>query len=74
MKKALRTIALLLLAAPSAAEDKVYPSHLMVDQEVVVSARITGIVDAIAVDRGAVVKQGQALCTLSTTPMPTSRC
>jgi membrane fusion protein (multidrug efflux system) len=64
VKKALRTIALLLLAAPSAAEDKVYPSHLMVDQEVVVSARITGIVDAIAVDRGAVVKQGQPLCTL----------
>jgi membrane fusion protein, multidrug efflux system len=64
VKKALRTFALLLVAAPSAADDKVYPSHLMVDQEVVVSARITGIVDAIAVDRGAVVKQGQPLCTL----------
>ena len=64
MKKALRTIVLLALAAPLFAEDKVYPSHLMVDQEVVVMARITGIVDTIAVDRGAVVKQGQPLCNL----------
>jgi len=64
VKKALRTIALLALAAPLFAEDKVYPSHLMVDQEVVVMARITGIVDTITVDRGAVVKQGQPLCTL----------
>jgi RND family efflux transporter MFP subunit len=65
VKNALRAIVLLLVAAPSiGAEEKVYPSHLMVDQEVVVSARITGIVDSIAVDRGAVVKQGQPLATL----------
>jgi len=65
VKNALRAIVLLLVAAPSiGAEEKVYPSHLMVDQEVVVSARITGIVDSIAVDRGAVVRQGQPLATL----------
>ena len=64
VKKALRTIALLLLAAPLFADEKVYSSHLMVDQDVVISARITGIVDSIAVDRGAVVKQGQPLATL----------
>ena len=64
MKKALRTIALLIAAAPLLADEKVYTSHLMVDQEVVISARITGIVDSIAVDRGAFVKQGQPLATL----------
>ena len=36
----------------------------MVDQDVVVSARITGIVESIAVDRGAAVTQGQVLATL----------
>ena len=36
----------------------------MVDQEVVVSARITGIIESVAVDRGAAVKQGQVLATL----------
>ena len=36
----------------------------MVDQEVMVSARITGIVETIAVDRGSVVTQGQILATL----------
>jgi len=67
VKKAFRTFVLLLVAAPSfGAEEKIYPSHLMVDQEVVVTARITGIVDSVAVDRGAVVKQGQTLATLDT--------
>jgi RND family efflux transporter MFP subunit len=42
----------------------VYPSHLMVDQEVTVSARITGVIEKISVDRGTVVKKGQALATL----------
>jgi RND family efflux transporter MFP subunit len=64
MKILLRAIALVLVAVPLSAEEKIYPSHLMVDQEVVVSARITGIVDSIAVDRGAFVKQGQPLATL----------
>lgn len=45
-------------------EDTVYSSHLMVDQDVIVSARITGIVESIAVDRGTTVTQGQTLATL----------
>ena len=36
----------------------------MVDQDVIVSARITGIVETITVDRGTVVTQGQTLATL----------
>ncbi len=58
---------LLLIAGAARAappEENVYPSHLMVDQDVVVSARITGIVETIAVDRGSVVTQGQILATL----------
>ncbi len=43
-----------------------YASHLMVDQDVIVSARITGIVESIAVDRGSSVTQGQTLATLDT--------
>jgi membrane fusion protein (multidrug efflux system) len=57
----------LLLAGPSSvptAEPGVYASHLMVDQEVVVNSRIGGIVETIAVDRGAVVTQGQPLAML----------
>ena len=41
-----------------------YSSHLMVDQEVVVSSRITGIVDSVAVDRGTLVRKGQPLANL----------
>lgn len=57
---------LVLGGSPGAAagDDKVYASHLMVDQEVVVSSLISGIVETIAVDRGAVVTQGQVLATL----------
>ena len=60
---------LLLLAGVSASaappgEDGVYASHLMVDQEVTVGARITGIISSILVDRGSVVAQGQVLATL----------
>ena len=51
-------------AGDASAEELVYASHLMVDQEVIVSARITGIVESIAVDRGAVVAQGQVLARL----------
>lgn len=67
MKNALSTGLLLLSAGLfdlALGEDKLYPSHLMVDQEVTVAARVTGIVDSIAVDRGAVVKKGQVLATL----------
>jgi membrane fusion protein (multidrug efflux system) len=42
----------------------VYASHLMVDQEVTVSSRITGVLETIHVDRGTVVTRGQPLATL----------
>jgi RND family efflux transporter MFP subunit len=50
--------------ASAAETDRVYASHLMVDQEVTVAARITGIVETILVDRGSVVTEGQVLATL----------
>jgi membrane fusion protein (multidrug efflux system) len=69
VKRAL-TLSILLFAGAAArgepADGSVYASHLMVDQDVVVSARITGIVESIAVDRGAAVAQGQTLATLDT--------
>ncbi|HVQ55089.1 MAG TPA: efflux RND transporter periplasmic adaptor subunit [Thermoanaerobaculia bacterium] len=66
MKKALLTGFLLFAGAVGVArgEDKSYASHLMVDQEVVVSSRIGGIVETIAVDRGSAVTAGQVLATL----------
>jgi RND family efflux transporter MFP subunit len=45
-------------------ETEAYSSHLMVDQEVTVSARITGVIEKINVDRGSVVKRGQSLAQL----------
>jgi RND family efflux transporter MFP subunit len=51
-------------AAAARGQDKSYASHLMVDQEVVVSSRIGGIVETIAVDRGTAVTAGQVLATL----------
>jgi RND family efflux transporter MFP subunit len=50
--------------ASASEKDRVYASHLMVDQEVTVAARITGIVETILVDRGSVVTEGQVLATL----------
>lgn len=67
MKSELISGLLLLLSGPSgaaSAEAGVYASHLMVDQEVVVASRISGIIDGISVDRGAVVARGQTLATL----------
>jgi membrane fusion protein, multidrug efflux system len=49
--------------APSSSDD-VYPSNLMVDQDVTVSCHITGIIDMIHVDRGTAVTRGQPLATL----------
>lgn len=69
MKKALPTGLLLaasVVARGASPQETVYASHLMVDQDVVVSARITGIVESIAVDRGTAVTQGQTLATLDT--------
>jgi membrane fusion protein (multidrug efflux system) len=65
----LRGVLIGLLGAGSAVgagetEPEVYPSHLMVDQEVTVSARITGVIEKINVDRGSVVKRGQSLAQL----------
>ena len=62
----------LLAAPPSAvtpqpsggAGDDVYPSNLMVDQDVTIACHITGIIDVIHVDRGTVVTRGQPLATL----------
>ena len=45
--------------------DDVYPSNLMVDQDVTVACHITGIIDVIHVDRGSVVTKGQPLATLN---------
>jgi RND family efflux transporter MFP subunit len=50
--------------APAPSPGGVYPSHLMVDQEVVVSSRITGVVATVHVERGSVVKKGDPLATL----------
>ncbi|MGH9367539.1 MAG: efflux RND transporter periplasmic adaptor subunit [Thermoanaerobaculia bacterium] len=50
--------------AAEAPGDRVYPSHLMVDQEVTVMARITGIVEEILAERGAVVARDQPLARL----------
>jgi membrane fusion protein (multidrug efflux system) len=45
-------------------EGRVYASHLMIDQDVTVSSRITGVVETIHVERGTVVTKGQPLATL----------
>jgi membrane fusion protein, multidrug efflux system len=49
---------------PAAGAGTAYSTHLMVDQEVIVSSRITGVVDKIHVERGSIVTKGQPLCTL----------
>src|SRR5262249_13971921 len=41
-------------ATPSPAEEEIYPSNLMVDQDVTVACHITGIIDVIHVDPGSV--------------------
>ena len=51
-------------ATPAATGDDIYPSNLMVDQDVNVSCQITGVIDVIHVDRGSVVAKGQPLATL----------
>jgi membrane fusion protein (multidrug efflux system) len=69
VKRALPLLLLLLAGAAARGapgDEGVYSTHLMVDQDVVVSARITGIVETIVVDRGTAVVQGQTLATLDT--------
>ena len=67
----LLALSVLLLAGPSPergpASAKTYPSHLMVEQEVAVTARLTGIIQAIHVDRGRIVSRGQPLASLDPT-------
>ncbi len=66
MKRAL-AFGLLILTGPLARggpPPTAYSSNLMVDQEVSVASRITGIIDKIHVDRGSVVAKGQPLATL----------
>lgn len=68
MKRALQSgLPLILWAAFVGAlppEQGAYPSHLMVDQEVVLASRISGIIETIVVDRGTAVTPGQVLATL----------
>lgn len=51
-------------AARPADGPRVYDSHLIVEQEVNVTARMTGIVERIHVDRGSVVAKDQPLASL----------
>lgn len=53
-------------ATPPAPSGDVYPSNLMVDQDVNVSCQITGVIETIHVDRGSAVNKGQPLATLHT--------
>jgi membrane fusion protein (multidrug efflux system) len=67
MKRSLALLVLLTAGFPLEAatpEAKAYPSHLMVDQEVVVCSRITGILEEVYVDRGSAVTKGQPLAQL----------
>ncbi|MFY9552950.1 MAG: efflux RND transporter periplasmic adaptor subunit [Thermoanaerobaculia bacterium] len=66
MKRALISGLLLLGSGtgPAWAQERVYASHLMVDQEVTIASRISGIIESIAVDRGTAVTPGQPLATL----------
>lgn len=61
---------LLLIAGPSSdrtGAEKTYSSHLMVEQDVAVTARLTGVIQTIHVDRGRVVSKGQPLASLDPT-------
>jgi membrane fusion protein (multidrug efflux system) len=51
-------------AAPASAGPLSVPSNLMVEQEVTVTTRVSGVIDAIQAERGEVVKKGQPLATL----------
>lgn len=66
MRKTVLGLLILPLASPAQhpTPDAVYASHLMVDQEVTVSSRITGVVEKIEVERGNVVAKGEPLATL----------
>ncbi|HVE65713.1 MAG TPA: biotin/lipoyl-binding protein, partial [Thermoanaerobaculia bacterium] len=58
---------LLVMAGPSSGPEKTYSSPLMVEQDVAVTARLTGVIQTIHVDRGRVVAKGQPLASLDPT-------
>jgi RND family efflux transporter MFP subunit len=57
------------LAVPLAAQTLTLPGELKPWQRVSLTARVTGIVDAVDADRGSIVKQGQILVRLSAPEM-----
>jgi membrane fusion protein (multidrug efflux system) len=50
--------------APASPTSLTVASNLMVEQEVTVTTRISGVIDSIQAERGAVVRKGQPLATL----------
>lgn len=60
----MKLVEVLLLAAPLAAQTRV-PAELAPYQKVTIMARVSGMVDKVAVDRGSVVKEGDVLVELS---------
>lgn len=51
-------------AAPASPGPLTVPSNLMVEQDVTVTTRVSGVVDAIQAERGEFVRKGQQLATL----------
>jgi multidrug efflux pump subunit AcrA (membrane-fusion protein) len=51
-------------AAPAPPAPLTVPSNLMVEQEVTVTTRVSGVIDSVQVDRGELVRKGQPLATV----------
>ena len=51
-------------ASPGSPGPLTVPSNLMVEQEVTVTTRVSGVIDSIQADRGELVRKGQPLATL----------
>jgi len=62
-----------LFAVSMLAQNVKLPGELAPYQRVTITARVTGIVESVAVDRGSVVKQGQLLAELSAPEMKAQR-
>ena len=67
--KHLSLVLIACLAAPLTAQTLKLPGELKPWQRVSLTARVTGIVDAVDADRGSIVKQGQILIRLSAPEM-----
>ena len=67
-RRALVAVSLLAIARAGASAPAPAPltvaSNLMVEQEVIVTTRVSGVIDSIEAERGAVVRKGQPLATL----------